>query len=243
MLYGLIGKKLLHSQSAVLFEKQFGKKHEYRLFEMDRIEQIKNMLEKYPDLRGFNVTIPYKEAIIPYLHSMDDKAKKIGAVNTVRIKRNGDRFELLGYNTDVLGFEKAYSDILNAKHSFALILGTGGASKAVAFVLDLYKIPYLFVSRTKSGEKIICYSDIQHLKQSVSLMVNTTPVGMFPNTDEMPEIPESIFKNKPAIIDIIYNPVETKLMNVAQKYDCEAINGSTMLSYQAEEAWKIWGLI
>ncbi len=242
MRYGLIGKNLMHSQSSQLFKNHFGDKYTYQLFELESIEKINELLQTYTDLLGFNVTIPYKKSIIPYIQQIDTIASQIGAVNTVSVKRDIHPYTLIGFNTDATGFEKAYSSILNKKHSLALILGTGGASRAVSYILKQYHIPFLQVSRSKSSNNIISYTALKKLSQPVSLIINTTPVGMYPNINDMPNVPEKLFIHTPTIIDIIYNPAETKLLNEAKKYNCPVLNGTNMLTYQAQEAWKIWHL-
>ncbi|MCX7863041.1 MAG: shikimate dehydrogenase [Bacteroidales bacterium] len=238
MLFGLIGKSLKHSYSKILFENKFSSQYSYLLFELESIEMFPTLLEQHNDILGLNVTIPYKTAIIPYLSKLDNKAKNINAVNTLLIK-NGN---IIGFNTDIIGFEKAYNVVLEKKHTLALILGTGGASKAVSYVLKRYKIPYLFVSRNKFSEDTVLYSDIMKMNISVSLVINSTPIGMYPNVDEMPFIPDNILYQKPVVIDLIYNPEKTKFLQKAEIFGCSIFNGIEMLKLQAYESWKIWGL-
>lgn len=242
MLYGLIGKPISHSKSAELFEARFKNIHQYRLFELDQLNEIQELINSHPELSGLNVTIPFKKAVIDIINEIDPSAKEIGAVNTLTIVRTGNDFILKGFNTDFVGFEKAYADILLQNHSFALILGTGGASLAVAHVLSKYNIPFTFVSRKKQNASCIRYGDLNHLGEKVSLIVNTTPVGMFPNIDDSIYIPESLFRNRPYVIDLIYNPPKTSTMLKAQQYDCFTTNGMDMLKYQAEESWRLWKL-
>jgi shikimate dehydrogenase len=239
MLYGLIGKKLLHSFSEKLFNEKFKGQFIYKLFEIDDVEEIKSLLMKEKHLKGFNVTIPYKVSIIPYLDKLDVVSSEIGAVNTVVVDNN----KLYGYNTDAIGFENAYKHKLNLKHNIAIILGTGGSSRAIAYVLNKYKIKYLKVSRNKKEKNVISYLELPNYVQECTLIINTTPIGMFPAIDDIPPINEKTFINKPIVIDIIYNPQKTKLLKMAESYGCEIFNGFEMLKQQAIESWKIWGLV
>lgn len=243
MLFGLIGKHILHSKSAELFNEVFFPYHEYHFFELESIKMISELIESNKKLCGFNVTIPYKNKILEYLDEVDDIAQKVHAVNTVIVERENNKIFMKGYNTDILGFDKAYKQILSKKHTFALILGTGGAAKAVEFVLNKYNIPYYFVSRTTKSNNTILYSDLINQNFDISLIVNATPVGMFPNINETIALPENVFKAKPNCIDLIYNPEQTNFIKKAKEHGCYSVNGLQMLKLQAYEAWKIWGLI
>lgn len=242
MLYGLIGKHLSHSKSADLFNEAFFPHHEYRLFEMENTNEIIELVKEHKDLFGLNITIPYKSEILKYLDNVDETAQKVGAVNTVTIKRESNHIYLNGFNTDVFGFYNAYKTVLSKKHLLALILGTGGAAKAVEFVLSQLSIPYLLVSRTRKDEKTILFNELGNMDYGISLIVNATPIGMFPKTDEIISLPLKLFNTKPDCIDLIYNPEQTSFMKIAQKHRCYSVNGMEMLKQQAYEAWKIWGL-
>ncbi|HOU98832.1 MAG TPA: shikimate dehydrogenase [Bacteroidales bacterium] len=242
MLFGLIGKPISHSKSAKLFEAKFKKIHQYRLFELEQLNEIHKLIKNHPDLSGLNVTIPYKKEIFDYLNEVEAAAAEIGAVNTIIIERRVNDFYLKGYNTDFIGFERAYASVLSQNHSHALILGTGGASLAVAYVLRKFTIPFYFVSRKKHFPSCLHYDDLVNFEKKVSLIINTTPVGMFPNINDSINIPEVILKNRPYVIDLIYNPLETLIMKNAQRYGCFAVNGMDMLKYQAEESWRLWKL-
>lgn len=238
MLFGLIGKSLKHSYSQRLFDEYFQGKYHYQLFELEEIGLLQRLIQEQPDLRGFNVTIPFKSEIIPYLHQIDNVANEVGAVNTVFIKNR----QLKGYNTDVVGFEIAYQAVLCKEHTQALVLGTGGASKAVAYVLNKYHIPFRFVSRTKKDSTTIGYDELENVSANVSLIINTTPVGMYPLVNEMPPLSSCVFNSKPTVIDLIYNPEKTLLLKVAEDAGCAIYNGMEMLKQQAIESWKIWGI-
>ncbi len=238
MLFGLIGKSLKHSYSKRLFDEHFHGLYSYTLFELDEIYLIGQLLKEYPTIRGLNVTIPYKSEIISYLHHIDQMALQIGAVNTILVE-NG---YLKGFNTDVIGFEQAYRSILCNNQSLALVLGTGGASKAVAYVLNKYHIPFRFVSRTKKTTDAFLYHELDNLLLNVSLIINTTPVGMYPLIDDTVPISFNVFSSKPTVIDLIYNPEKTMLLKLAEEAGCTIYNGMMMLKQQAIESWKIWGI-
>lgn len=244
MLFGLVGKHLKHSKSAELFTDYFQNKHQYYLFELNHIQLLPQLFEQFPDLKGFNVTIPFKESIIPFLNEIDYEAEKIGAVNTIKVlKKNEQSFYLKGYNTDYLGFLYAYKEVLQLEHRLAIILGTGGASRAVAYALEQLKIPFIYVSRTKTNNKTLIYQQLSKMTLRASLIINTTPVGMFPNVDDKLFLPNSLFINKSVAIDLIYNPSMTTFMKMAIENGCKAYNGYDMLKYQAIESWKIWELL
>lgn len=243
MLYGLIGKPISHSKSKELFEDRFKKGHVYKLFELAQIHDLNDLIRNNSDLAGLNVTIPYKKTVIDYLDDINLSAKDIGAVNTITIDRKGEKCYLKGYNTDFIGFERAYTFVLTQKHTFALILGTGGASMAVAYILKKYNIPFYFVSRKKQNKSCIFYDDLIKLDEKISLIVNTTPVGMYPNVDDFIFIPERILRNTSYFIDLIYNPLTTSTMKMFEKYGCITFNGLEMLKMQAEESWRLWKLL
>lgn len=237
--YGLIGLTLGHSFSKTYFEEKFKKqnikKSVYQNFEINRIELLEDVL-KTPNLVGLNVTIPFKEVVLPFLDEVSDEAKMIGAVNTIALKNN----KTLGYNTDFLGFEYTLHSFLKGKVSRAIILGTGGAAKAVAFALKRLGINYQFVSRRKV-EGCITYDElISEFILPNLLIINCTPIGTFPKVDEMPPIPKSFLKSSHFVYDLVYNPAETALIKFAKQKGCNTLNGYTMLQLQAEASWEIW---
>ncbi len=238
--YGLIGHPLKHSQSKALFEAKFayeGLDCRYQNFDLKNVEEIHEVMERYPDLCGFNVTIPYKEAIISLLDDIDTVAKEIGAVNVVTLKDG----KLKGYNTDVYGFEQLLNRAINGKAiAHALVLGTGGASKAVQYVLKQKGIPYSTVSR--SAEKgDLTYETLSDdiLKQN-HLIINTTPLGMAPQTDNFPDIHYQALSNKHVLIDLIYNPKETAFMELGKSWGAKVFNGMQMFEEQAKMTWEIF---
>lgn len=242
-LFALVGKNISYSFSRGYFTEKFLKlglrKHEYVNFDIQKIEEFtKKIKEHKNDIKGMNVTIPYKLEIFDFLDKIDKKAKKIGAVNTVRITKKG---KLIGYNTDVYGFKKSLTPLLKKHHEKALILGTGGASKAVAYVLDKLNIEYKFVSRTPKGKDTITYADVsEKVMMSHLLLINCTPLGTHPNIENCPSIPYEFVSEKHMLYDLIYNPSETTFLQKGKEKGATIKNGLEMLEQQAEKAWKIW---
>lgn len=237
--YGLIGYPLSHSFSPGYFKEKFAKVEidaVYRLFPLANIKELPQLLAKYPSLSGLNVTIPYKEQVIPFLDDIDNAAKAIGAVNCIKIS-NG---QLKGYNTDVIGFEHSLAPLLQPQHTKALVLGTGGAAKAVAYVLGKLNINYQLVSSSdKTGT--IAYRDIStDTIEEHKLIINTTPLGMHPNTDACPDIPYSALGETHLLYDLIYNPEETTFLKKGNAQGATTKNGYEMLVLQAEASWDIW---
>jgi shikimate dehydrogenase len=236
--YGLIGFQLSHSWSPVFFGEKFAREQmdaEYRLFPLERIEQFPAFLEKEKSLSGLNVTIPHKTNIIPFLDDLSPEAAKIGAVNTIQFVGK----KLIGHNTDAYGFQQTLTQLDLNKVRGALILGTGGASKAVAFVLEKLDIPFQIVSRNKSGS--LLYSELnQAVTSRNNLVVNCTPAGTFPLINERPPIALELFSEDTFLIDLIYNPPQTSLMAAAAARGAQTMNGLKMLQIQAERAWQIW---
>lgn len=236
--YGLIGKKLGHSFSKKYFEKKFDElrlEAAYDNFELATISEIKHILNQ--PISGLNVTVPYKVEIIPYLHELDESAKAIGAVNCVKLTEGYFK----GYNTDAFGFEQMIKPFLESQHERALILGTGGASKAVEYVLKELGVQVYFVSRNPKRENDLGYNDINEIIfKSFKLVINTTPMGMFPDTDDCPELPYHLFTEGHLAVDLIYNPEVTLFMKKASEFGANTINGLTMLNQQAEKSWEIW---
>ena len=242
--FGLIGKTLSYSFSRSYFVEKYKtlklEKHFYENFEFDNESDLAIfLLDEVYKLQGFNVTIPYKETIIPYLDKLDNSAKTIQAVNTVLIK-NG---KLIGYNTDVYGFLKSIKPKLNKHHNKALVLGTGGASKAVKQALTSIGIQVQLVSRNPKYDTIIAYQDLnESLFGSHQIIINTTPVGTFPEVAICPDIPYEYLTNKHLVYDLVYNPKETQFLKNAKKQGASIQNGLQMLQNQAEKAWEIWTL-
>ena len=233
--YGLIGKNISYSFSRNYFANKFKKEDiknsQYINFDIDNLSELNNIFNT--NNFGFNVTIPYKEVIIPYLDSLDFHAEKIGAVNTIKLE-NGKK---IGFNTDWIGFKKSIEPLLNSHHTKALILGTGGASKAVIYALDQLKIETLMVSRY--GE--ISYEDLsEEIIQNHAIIINCTPVGTFPNIDAAPEIPYHFITKNHFAYDLIYNPAETLFLKKCKEKGAVVKNGLEMLEIQAEASWKIW---
>jgi len=208
------------------------------LFDIQSIIEFPEILNEDSNIKGLNVTIPYKELVIPYLDKLDKKAKRIGAVNTIKISKKG---KLKGYNTDYYGFKKSIEPYLNSQHKKALILGTGGASKAIAYALRKLKIEYAFVSR-KSSEKItFTYNELtENDIKNHQIIINCTPLGTYPNIEESPNIPYQAITDHHILFDLIYNPLETKFLALGKAKKAITINGLTMLKLQADKAWKIW---
>lgn len=241
--FGLIGHPLTHSFSANYFAEKF-KKEEitdccYQLFDIDKIEFINNLIAQHNELIGLNVTIPYKEVVFDYLDEIDPIAKAIGAVNTITIHPTTKRKK--GYNTDYYGFKKSLKPFLAIEHERALILGTGGASKAIHYALKELNIDCLFVSRNPKNENEIGYEDInKYVIQHHQLIINTTPVGTYPKVDEQPNLPYELLSDQHLLYDLVYNPSETSFIKKGKENGCITLNGLEMLKLQAEKAWEIW---
>lgn len=235
--YGLLGKNISYSFSKKYFTEKFKKLNisdysEYNLFDFNNLDQI-NSLFNLKNLIGFNVTIPYKEKIIPYLDDLSNEAKQIKSVNCVHIIQN----KKIGYNTDFIAFEKSLIKIINQNHKTAIVLGDGGVSKTICYVLKKLKIQYLVVSR----KGLLNFKNLkkEHFEKYL-IWIQTTPVGTFPKIEEILDIPTMFFNSKHIVYDLIYNPNETKLMKKAKKQGSIIKNGLEMLHLQAEASWKIW---
>ena len=237
--YGLIGYPLQHSFSPAYFKMKFAANNidaTYELFPIEAISEFVELLYSSPELSGLNVTTPYKESVIRYLDQMDPVAVAIDAVNCIVI-RNG---KTKGYNTDATGFKKSLNPLLKSQHTSALILGTGGSSKAVAYALTQLGIPFQKVSRVKT-EGVLSYEElsgdvISHHK----LIINTTPLGMYPHIDEVPPLPFDHITEQHLLFDLIYNPEETKFLAMGREKGAAVKNGFEMLQLQAEASWEIW---
>jgi shikimate dehydrogenase len=240
-LFGLIGFPLSHSFSQKFFTDKFRVEGiagcAYENFPLENIDALRAVLEQYPHLAGLNVTIPYKEKVIPYLHHQSDVVKKIGACNCIKIV-NG---ELHGYNTDVTGFEESLRPLLEGHHRKALVLGTGGAAKATHFVLEKLGIIFLEVSRNPSSGRQISYEQLTPaVLNDHTLIINTTPVGMYPNEHDCPPLPYSDLTSRHYLFDLVYNPAKTLFLQKGEQQGAVIKNGSDMLVIQAEESWRIW---
>ena len=243
--YGIIGYPLAQSASPAFFNKKFkdeGIDAEYIPFEIESIEQLPRILEENPELCGFNVTIPYKQQVMEYLAGLSDGAKEIDAVNVVKVTRDGNgKAQLHGYNSDVIGFRNSIEELVRGKHSKALILGTGGASKAIAYALKELGIEYLFVSRN-AGENRIAYSQLtEEIMQSHTLIVNCTPLGMVGHgIDQCPDIPYGILGENHLLYDIVYNPENTLFLQKGAAQGATTKSGYEMWYLQALTSWEIW---
>lgn len=241
--YGLIGFPLGHSFSRSYFNERFRKERinaEYLNFEIPTIENFPDILKNNPSLKGLNVTIPYKEKIIPYLDELSIEASSIKAVNVIKIVKNNDKTELIGHNTDVIGFTQSLKPLLKPYHAKALVLGTGGASKAVCHGLNLLGIDYQYVSRHES-ETAISYEQLTpQIMAEHEVIVNCTPIGMYPHTEECPNIPYEQLTPNHLLFDLIYNPDVTLFMQKGIQQGAIAKNGMEMLKLQAIAAWEIW---
>ncbi|PZR21222.1 MAG: shikimate dehydrogenase [Flavobacterium psychrophilum] len=238
--FGLVGRNINYSFSAGYFKDKFEKtglnKYTYTNFDIENISQLPEIIENTKRLKGLNVTIPYKEEIIPLLDKLSPTAQIIGAVNTIVFTKKGTK----GYNTDHYGFKKALEPLLMPHHKKALILGTGGASKAVAYALRRMKIEYDFVSRTAT-DVVYAYEDLdREVFNDYQIIINTTPLGTFPNMKDCPPIDYSLFTNEHLAFDLVYNPEETEFMKRAAQNGAAISNGYQMLVHQAERAWKLW---
>jgi len=237
--FGLIGKTLDHSFSKTFFEDYFTKENiqaSYENFPLSSIEELKDLFNE-EDISGLNVTIPYKEAIIPFLDELSDDAKEIGAVNVIAFENN----KKIGYNTDAFGFHQSIKPFLTNQHERALILGTGGASKAVAHVFKSLGIDVIFISRTPKGSNQYHYDEInEHMIRACKVIVNCTPLGTYPNVEEFVELPFNELTEHHLVIDLIYNPSKTKFLDLAQQNNATILNGYSMLQQQALKAWEIW---
>jgi len=245
--FGLIGKSLEHSFSPVYFKEKFEKEgitdSFYQLFPLKTIDEFNQLISDFSELTGVNVTIPYKQSIIQFLDKIDFHAKHIGAVNTIKFERINQKLKLKGYNTDYLGFIDSLKPYLKDHHKSALILGTGGSSAAVAYALKILGINYIKVSRNPVKEVMSYDSLTKEVLSEYKLIINTTPLGMFPNVDAYPEIPYSAISNKHLLFDLTYNPTKTIFLKKGEENGATIINGSEMLVRQAEYAWKIWNNI
>lgn len=242
--YGLVGYPLGHSFSAGYFADKFareGIEATYENFELSDISQLPSLIAELPELRGVNVTIPHKQAVIPLLDALSDEAREIGAVNVVRISHMADgTVRTMGYNSDVIGFVASLRPLLLPHHRRALVLGSGGASKAVVFGLQKLGIVPTYVSRTKATDRLTYAELTPEVLATHHVIVNCSPVGMFPHVDEAPSLPYHLLTPNHLCYDLVYNPLETAFMRKASEQGAVVKNGLEMLHLQAEAAWEMW---
>lgn len=240
--FGLIGFPLGHSFSKKYFTEKFereGIDSRYDLFELENISEF-TALKENPNLCGLNVTIPYKEKVISYLDELDDTAAKIGAVNVIKFTHSNGKLILKGYNSDAIGFENSIKPLLQSFHKKALILGTGGASKAIDYSLRKLGIETLFVSRS-AKPNFLTYDQLnEETLNKYLIIVNASPVGTFPHSDECPNIPYQFLTDKHLLFDVVYNPAETLFLKKGKEHGAQGLNGESMLIEQAIAAWEIW---
>lgn len=240
--FGLVGKNIEYSFSKLYFTDKFNqlnlKGYTYQNFDIKKIEEFPEIFKKTPHIKGLNITIPYKEEVIDFLDELDDEAKKIGAVNTIKILEDN---KLKGFNTDAYGFENSLKPFLKDHHIKALILGTGGASKAIDFVLNKLEIETLFVSRQPEKDNHILYKKLsKDIFKEYTIIINCTPLGTHPDIEKHPDIPYQYLTEKHLLYDLIYNPSQTTFLKKGKEKGCITCNGQKMLKLQAEKAWEIW---
>ena len=244
-LYGLIGKTLKHSFSGDYFAQKFEAKQidaAYRLWEMEDLPDLHDFARAHPRLKGFNVTIPYKRKALLFMDELSKPALLTGSVNVVKVLRNGNEIFLKGYNTDVVGFEKSLKPLIKGRKLLrALILGSGGSAHSVACVLRKYGVYFNFVTRSPKKLEMMGYSWVTPaVMEEYKLIVNTTPLGMYPHVDQAPDIPYELLTPQHILFDLIYNPQETLFLKRGRERGALTKNGLDMLKIQAEESWKIW---
>lgn len=238
--YGLIGKNIDYSFSKAYFNQKFKDLNinaKYDNYDIDHILKLKNILHKEKDLKGLNVTIPYKESIIDFMDILDSNAKAIGAVNTVKIQNN----KLYGFNTDIYGFTKSLFPLLEKHHNKALVLGSGGASKAICQGLKSFDITYKIVSRNSKDKNKLNYQQLdEEIVKFHKLIINCTPLGTYPDIQQSPNIPYQFLTKKHLLYDLVYNPKITTFLAQGRQQSAKICNGYDMLKFQAEKAWDIW---
>jgi shikimate dehydrogenase len=243
--FGLIGFPLSHSFSKGYFTKKFEREGirdcQYDNYPLEHIGLLPELLSNTPGLVGLNVTIPYKKQVIAYLDELDAEAGRVGAVNTIAFLKRGGVRTLKGYNTDVFGFRMSISPFIKPHFRSAIILGTGGSSKAVSFVLESMGLDVSFVSRSPAGEKQISYDQLsREMISHTQVIINTSPVGMYPKTSDCPQIPYEFLTPDHVLFDLIYNPSETRFLARGKLQGAQIVNGLQMLHLQAVRSWEIW---
>ncbi len=245
IIYGLIGKSLVHSFSMDFFNQKFIAEEidaQYINFELDEIGDLMTIFSEYSNLNGLNVTTPYKEAVIPFMDELDESARLVGAVNVIKIIRseNADVLRLVGYNSDMMGFKNSIEPLLTPSMNRALVLGTGGASKAVRVALELLGVEVELVSRQKSASTITYEELTKQMIHDHKVIVNTTPLGTYPRVNECPSIPYRFLTPAHLCYDLVYNPSDTAFMKHSQATGAQVKNGLEMLLLQAFESYRIW---
>ncbi|MDR3218157.1 MAG: shikimate dehydrogenase [Dysgonamonadaceae bacterium] len=242
--YGLIGYPLKHSFSRSYFNEKFLAENidaEYINFEIDSIKELMPIFKIHTQLKGLNVTIPYKEQVIPYLDQLSENVQLIGAVNVIKVERKKNKIKLYGFNSDIIGFKESIEPLLQARHQRAIILGTGGSAKAVFYGLKQLGIIATYVSREKKSPTTLTYEELDADIMDVNtLIVNCTPVGMWPHVDECPNIPYELLTANHLLYDLLYNPDETLFMKKGKAHGATVKNGLEMLLLQAFASWKFW---
>lgn len=238
-MYGLVGKTLKHSFSQAYFSEKFEKENlnaDFQNFELPTIDSFPDLIRNHPNIKGLSITIPYKETILPFLDAVDPEALEIGSVNSVQVKNGYTK----GFNTDVIGFKSSIKPFLEHGMERALILGTGGASKAVAYALRQIGLDVMYVSRTPKADQL-GYSDInENVIKAFRLIVNTTPLGMYPDVESYPDLPYKHITGTHLLYDLTYNPALTAFLGHGKQRGAAVINGLSMLHIQAEASWEIW---
>lgn len=241
--YGLIGYPLGHSFSVTYFKEKFareGLQAQYRNYPLEDLSAFPDLVKSDRDLAGLNVTVPHKQGIIPFLQALSGTAKDIGAVNTISVRHTGEGIQLTGDNTDAAGFRRSLEEHLEGHHGSALVLGTGGSSRAVRFALEQLGISVVLVSRSM-GEERISYEQLEADRVAETpLIINTTPLGMYPAIDACPPIPYEKLTPRHLLFDLVYNPPLTRFLARGKERGAATVNGYDMLVYQAEASWKIW---
>lgn len=243
-LFGLLGKNIEYSFSREYFTNKFKDlgyaKHEYVNFDLQEIKELSAILSDNKEvLNGINITIPYKEEVMAFLDSIDEDAERIGAVNTIKFLDDGT---LKGFNTDYYGFKNSIQPFIKSHHTKALILGGGGASKAIAYAFEKMNITYTFVSRTKRNEEVLTYDEVtKEIMKEYTIIIDATPLGTFPDIDTCPDIPYEHINQKHLLYDLTYNPEVTTFLRRGKEQGATIKNGLEMLALQAEKSWEIWG--
>lgn len=240
--YGLVGKNIEYSFSRGYFKEKFQNlkldSHQYVNFDLQKITEIEEIIQqKEGGLKGMNVTIPYKEEVMAYLTAIDEDAQAIGAVNTIKLNKDGS---VVGYNTDVYGFQNSIKPLLKDHHKKALILGTGGASKAVRFAFEKLGIAHKYVSRTATDDRFSYDQLTKEIVEAYTVIVNCSPIGTSPKTELKPDIPYEYITDKHLLFDLIYNPEETTFLRLGKEKGAATKNGLQMLELQAEKSWELW---
>lgn len=242
--YGLIGYPLGHSFSKRFFTEKFlreNRAEQYLNFELKTLDELPEIIKRYPDLCGLNVTIPYKVKVIGFMDFLDREALETNAVNTIRINRTGEKVLLEGFNSDISGFTRSFAPLLKPRHTAALVLGTGGAAKAVLYSLKKLGIDWVQVSRNPSGENCISYSEIsKEVMKGCKIIINATPVGTYPETATCPDIPYGHITSEHLLYDLVYNPPESLFLARGRQMGAEVKNGLEMLELQALKSYEIW---